>query len=435
MIAKRFLQNKINKWIDTPKILILKGPRQVGKTTLLKKTQKDIEKKGYKTLYFSVDEYLYDKRFQDHQVLCDFLETKYFPHHSKRIFLFLDEFQYIEEAGLFLKVLFDKYKDRLQIIVSGSSSLEITKNSEFLTGRKIEFLLSPLTFKEFMIYKSTIYILDSRLDYDTQFSLTMTQDIELFHTVNQRELKNAFIEYMNYGGYPEVMIYAHDHEDKVTILDDIVETYVQKDIAQFLRVEHVGKFNHLITLLNHQAGQLVNFDNFTNTVNLNRQTFEKYIDILQGTYVIDIVRPFFSNIRKELSKMPKVFIHDQGMMNHYTKQALYQSFDEINPHAVENFVYLTLKNQHQISDIHFYRTISKSEIDFIIHHHKQYIPIEVKFRNKIPKHLPVSLKNFAKKYDVKHHIIITKDQLHYNKEENMYCIPLYLLPFIDIQSM
>lgn len=335
----------------------------------------------------------------------------------------IDEFQVIDQAGMFLKNIFDKYKDKMQLIVSGSSSLEITKNSEFLTGRAINFDIARINFKEYFDFVNKTET--------KRMSLADFEKLELFYQTFGSKLKAAMGEYLIFGGYPEV-ITTRDIKDKKIILKSIIKTYIEKDIINFLKVENVSGFNNLIKILSSQIGNLINVSELSNTINLASNTLSKYFDILVGTYIFDLVTPFYKNIRSETSKMPKAYILDFGIRNYLLRSF---DFDSLNNSAaigsiMENFVYLTLLTKTPKEYIHFYRTIAGSEIDFVVEkENEKNIICEVKYKNKVK--VPLAMKNFQKNYPnlIGQNIIMTKNLL--KKEDDIYYLPVSLLPFVN----
>ena len=421
-MIKRNIESKIVHWLGREKILVIKGPRQVGKTTLLRKIYDDLQKKGETVFFFSVDQAFHSSLFSDPVFFAKYLEDQIENKTGKMSYVFLDEFQYIKKAGMFLKVLFDQFKTSIQFIVSGSSALEITHNSEFLTGRKIEFLMSSLCFYEFVGFRSSYA-------YTQRFSLNDFSSLKKFYDVYCRDLELLFLEYLNYGGYPEICI-SQRKTDKKAILRELVTTYLEKDVSGFLRVGNVGAFNRLILLLSSQVGNLVNRSELTNTLRINRATLDHYLDLLVGTYVFDFVRPFFTNIRKESIKMPKVYINDLGILFVVLNKAEVFDFVLVEGGVVENFVYNELKHR-AFDGLHFYRTVSKAEIDFVVSHQGQRLPVEVKFRSGVSKQ-PQIMRTFSDKYAKGGaNIILTKDYLH--QEGSVYFIPTCLLGVLDFK--
>lgn len=193
-------------------------------------------------------------------------------------------------------------------------------------------------------------------------------------------------------------------------------------------MENVVGFNNLIKILAGQIGQLVNNNELSNTANISINTLKKYLEILVGTYIIDLVTPYFKNIRSEISKMPKVYILDIGIRNYLLR---FYNFDNKQGEVIENFVYNILLTQYSKEYIHFYRTNGGSEIDFVIEDKNNKLTLcEVKYRNKVS--VPVIMKNFTERYEnVGQKLIITKDIL--KKEGNIYFIPAILLSFVDLK--
>lgn len=417
-MINREVLNKIKPWLGKEKILILKGARQVGKTYLLKIIKKDLELNNKKVVYLMADDFDNSSIFKSLSSLELYLE-QYFNFPNEFIYLIIDEFQVLKEAGLFLKNIFDKHKDKIQLIVSGSSSLEINKNSEYLTGRAIHFNIKQVSFREYFNYKEKI---NTKVYNQNQFS-----DLENFYQTFKPKLELCLNEYLSYGSYPEVLI-TKEAPAKEMVLKSIIKTYIEKDIINQLKVENIIGFNNLIKILVGQMGQLVNNNELSNTVNLSINTLKKYLDILVGTYIIDLVTPYYKNIRSEISKMPKVYILDNGIRNYLLRSF---SVNNLNQGGIiENFVYNTLLIQYDKEYLHFYRTNGGAEIDFVIEDKNNLLTIcEVKYRNQVS--IPVIIKNFENRYNnVNKKIIVTKDK--FKKEANVIFVPAVLLAFLEL---
>ena len=423
-LIKREIIPKITHWLKKDKILILKGARQVGKTTLLGQITEHIENadRDSAIAYLRADDKENSQFLQSTATLEEYLKrTCGFP--LKFVYLIIDEFQTISGAGLFLKNIFDKHRGKLQIIASGSSSLEITKNTEFLTGRSISFDIARISFREYFNFENK--------SIASPIPLYDFKGIKIFYETFSDKINIHFREYLSFGGYPEV-ITTLEHKDKEIILESIVKTYIEKDIAGFLKIENITGFNNLIKILSSQIGSLVNLSEISNTTGLSRNTAEKYLAVLEGTYVFNVVTPFYKNIRSELSKMPKVYALDIGIRNYFTK-SLY-SDNRLNGNVIENFTYLHLLDQYKKNNIHFYRTIGGAEIDFILEDAENKVSVgEVKCRPKTT--VPVAIKNFSERYPgiVSRKIIFTKSTLE-KKPDGTIFMPVSLLPFVDISA-
>ena len=416
-MINRKVYEDIIQWIWKDKILILKWARQVWKTTIMKKIQSQLEKEWKKTFFIFADDLSNKSLFETPDKFIYFLNFKFdIDKLDTKLYVFIDEFQYIDNAWLFLKNIFDKYKEKLQLIVSGSSSLEITKNTEFLTWRNIEFYIDRISYKEFLEYKFNKTLTFTFKDFD---------QIKQFYSVFKDELEKYFLEYISFGWYPEV-ITSNTEKEKMYILNSIYKNYIEKDIVAFLKITNITAFNNLVKILSSQIWNLLNKMELSNTLWISRITLDKYLDILKWTFIFYYLPPYFSNIRKELSKMPKVFWEDLWIINYILWRNLLLK-DELNLWAiVENFVYKQLMYKDKFSKLYFYQTISKAEIDFVLENFDKTLSIfEVKYRKKVQ--VPNVFKKFEDKYSslLLNKFIITKDILKYEKW--VYFIPACVL--------
>ena len=413
MKIKRRLKNDIIKWLDRPEIIILRGARRVGKTTLMREIYDEI---SYAKAFFTCDDIDFLNRVESPDDLIYILKREYGFNDSDRFFLFLDEFHYLPYATRFIKNLFDRYP-RLKIFVSGSSALEVIKESEPLTGRSVEFLLFPFSFDEILPT-----MLNSEIDPDPMFFKIYKNDIE-----------RIFYEYIGFGGFPEVFL-EENEEIRLRWLAEYIQRYIEKDIIHFTRIDNFQAFNNLLRLLAAQIGNVVVYSELSNTLALSYPTVTRYINLLQSTFVVDRVKPFASNPRSELTKSPKIYFIDLGIRNRIL--GINQTV-KLHPDIgtlVENFVYLTLRQIFEPDKIHFYRTLSGAEIDFIVElSYKKLLLLEVKYR-PVPK-ITRSLRNFLKKYENKFEIqpiLVTRDS--YSKNTDILQIPASMLIF-ELKSL
>ena len=422
MLIKRRLFDKILPWLDSPHILIIKGARRAGKTTLLQFLKEYLESQGQRAALFSVDQLLFEPYFKDPLLFEKYLRREGLLGKG-RLFLLLDEFQYLTDPGLFLKVLYDRLSPGLKLIVSGSSSLEISRTREFLTGRKIEFVLERFSFLEFLAAVSPQKVWE-KAPFETW------EEAQEIFALYQKELKERFLEYVNWGGYPEVILTSSAGQKEI-ILREILATYLQKDVAAFLQVENISAFNHLIRILAAQVGSLLNKSELADTLKIRFETVSRYLDILEGTFIFHLLRPYFRNVRKEVSKNPKVYARDFGII-YFALRRIFYTYEGIGGHEIENFVFRELMEQFPLEDIYFYRTRSGAEIDFLVVREKFYL-IECKFRNKI--RIPKIFLNFEERYPEKEKIrvVITKDYLE--RKEKAYFIPAFALPLIRLEGL
>mgnify|MGYP001566033936 FL=1 len=375
----RTIEKEIREYLAGDDIMVIYGSRQVGKTTLLYKIINDLLAEavaGRDIFYFSADDGQFADYFLEPSKLLEFILTN----KKKQAYVFIDEAQRISNPGVFLKNLYDyKVKD-LKIFVTGSSSLEIrSKIIEYLPGRKKIFMLYPLSFREISEFKK-------------------------LKTIEEKKL--VWQEYLIFGGYPKVF-FAQGGKAKMRELSDIYESYVKKDIAGYLNIEKPEKFNQLAKLLANQVGGLVNIDELTNTLGINRATLEKYIMILEDTFVVKKVYPYFKNPRAEIAKMSKIYFIDQGLRNIVIKrlESLAERFDQ--GQLAENFVFSQIEYAKEAdTELNFWRTKAGAEIDFVVNRAGKLFLYEVKY-NKSAAKLPAAVKSFAKKYNYEKAYLVT----------------------------
>ena len=420
--AARDLEKKIGPWLFEPQIILIKGARRAGKTTLLTLIKDELQKEGKKTAYFAIDQLIHEPFWKNSSVFYNFLRNEYDLESDTPLFVFLDEIQYLEDPGLFLKTLYDVAKGRLKILVTGSSTLELSKTREFLPGRKIEFVLERFSFLEF-------WRLQSGKDKVTTFEADELAALNDFYQAYYSRLEDAFTEYLTWGGYPEVVLIKGKHK-KETMLKNILNTYLEKDVSVLFHLQNISNFNKLIRLLASQVGELLNKKELSSTLSMHFHTLVSYLDLLSGTFVFDLVTPFFSNVRKELSKMPKVFARDLGIIQ-CVRPDFFMDYTLIDGHRVENFVYRHLLEHFDTNEIHFYRKRGGAEIDFVVTSATGYILIEVRFRKGRQLKPPRAMETFKELYgdQVHRRIVVTQDYLAY-KGKCLF-IPAPLFPFLS----
>lgn len=352
-IYNRKLIEKIIPLLKTRDIIVIHGARQVGKSSVMQ----------YLLNYHIKENYFYmDLENLEYLELCNNGPEK--VHNflierglniNKRLFLLIDEIQYLQNPSNFLKIFHDHYPD-VKIIVSGSSSFEIKKKfKESLAGRTINFELYPLDFEEFLEFKGKTYVL--KKDNMTQIN---------------NELKELFEEYNFFGGYPKIVL-EKNGENKKLMLSQIIQTYVKKDIRDLGNIRDTHSFNKLLEILASQSGNLLNVEELSNTLKINAQTIKDWLFLLEATYILKLIRPFHKNIRSELTKNPKIFFIDTGLMHllhlkSFPKTLLGHSFET-------SFFSECIKNNIPLN---FWRTTNRQEIDFITEKKNSLVAIETK---------------------------------------------------------
>lgn len=389
----------IVNWLETPEIIVITGPRQSGKTTLLFQLISYLLEKGVhpeKIAYFNLDEEDLRTLFKN---TTDFIEFLNDVTQGKARFLLIDEVQKVINCGLFLKKIYD-LKKRFKIIVSGSSSLEIRKETgEHLTGRKVSFYLTPFTVTEYIRTKGLNWFHKEVRDFN---------ELERIYRTYGESLSSLIEEYIIYGGYPRVVLEA-DKEKKKILLRELYKDYVRKDVRDFFKIEKIEGYNKLVSLLGLNVGNLLNIEEVSNNLSLPREFVEKSIFALESSFVISRLRPYFTNPRKEIVKMPKIYFNDTGLRNSLV--------DDFSPLAkrisvgylMENFVYNLLKQKNYFP--YFWRTQNKAEVDFVIKSKGELMPVEVKHSIFRKPKLSKSFHSFMERYGSTWGIVVTKDFL------------------------
>jgi len=410
-MIKRTLFEELKSHFSKKELSFIIGPRQAGKTTLMFLLKEYLEKRGARTLFLSLD-IERDKQFfvsQDTLIKKIQLEIG-----REKGYVFIDEIQRKEDAGIFLKGIYDMslpYK----FIVSGSGSVELKeKIQESLIGRKRIFRLNTLSFEEFVNFK-TNYKYEKKL-FD-------------FFEIDKKKTRDLFEEYLNFGGYPRVVL-EERLEEKLKVIAEIYQSYLEKDISYFLGIHKTEAFTNLVKLMASQIGNLVNFSELSSTLRISTKTVKDYLWYLQKTFILEKVTPFFRNLRKEITKAPVFYFYDIGLKNYALGEfGNLKSLDK--GFIFENFVFNILKEKtnYTSAKIHFWRTKDGAEVDLIINFGKEIIPLEVKYKELTKPEVPRSLRSFILNYCPAKAFVIN---LGLNKKIILNKTEIFFLPFYKL---
>jgi len=406
----RDLLDEFKKWIPRKEILAVKGPRQAGKTTLLKMLQeyltgeKKVKKDNIIFLNFEDREVLYKFSQSPKEYINSFIGGRT----KDRIYFFIDEFHYLENGGRILKLLFDIFEN-VKFIITGSSSLELTGSvAKHLVGRLFSFNLYQLSFSEFLRVKSkqlfNVYQEKNNLLKEFIFN---GRDFEAKTDIFANDFKKYYEEYSIWGGYPEVTK-AEDYETKRIVLKNIYETYITKDIIELLRINNLSKYRTLLKMLSNQIGSLINYNNLASDTQSYFKEVKRYLSILDETFIISILTPFFTNKMNELKKNPKIYFIDTGirnfLINNFNELSLRQDMGSL----IENTVFLQFKINLSDFLIKYWRTLSKAEVDFVMERGNEIIPIEVKYSALNKEKVSRSFRSFILGYEPPRAVVLTK---------------------------
>ena len=377
----RKIEKLLENWIKRDEVILIKGPRQSGKTTLLKHFQ---EKYGgaYISLEFEdlsqaliKDPLLFGKRY---------IEGK---------FLYIDEAQYVKDIGKYIKILYDNYKGRLKIFVTGSGSFEVKESlGKYLVGRAVYFELLPLSFEEFLLWKDK-NLYEVFVEYFEEFfKFLASGKLVQRDIIFEREFLRYWEEFLLYGGFPAI-VKEENEKIKIQLLKNLLQTYIEKDIFFFLNVRELEKFRNFLKSLSFLTGSLLELSSLSKELKMDYKTAVNYLNLLVQTYVVETVSSYHKNLVTELKKAKKIYFLDSGLRN-----ALLNNFSSFNNRTdrgilLENFVFSEFRKAGL--EIRFWRTASKAEVDFIVLYEGNPIPVEVKLTSEITKSFISFIKNYS----------------------------------------
>lgn len=348
MKIPRILENSIySKLLKGNHVVILYGARQVGKTTL---AQSIIDKIKVKTLSINADQIKYADIFSSR----DLNKIKGLVHGYD--LLFIDEAQRIPDIGINLKIMKDELKP-LKILVTGSSSFELSNIiSEPLTGRSWTFKLFPVAVCELCSFMTPF------------------------------DLKNKLEELLIYGSYPEVLTTVNI-QDKQKLLEEIGISYLYKDVFEITNIKYHRKVQDLLKLLSFQIGQEVSINELSNTLAISRDAVERYLDLLEKSFVIFRLTGFSKNLRREVKKSNKFYFYDLGIRN-----LLIDNFKPLKDrndtgHLWENFIIAErmkcLSYTNKRYSAYFWRLQTGAEIDYVEECGGALFGYEIKYKQSV----------------------------------------------------
>ena len=364
-MIKRKLFDELVDHLPKKEMSLIIGPRQAGKTTLMEMLKAHLDKGGERTLFLNLDIEWDRPHFKSQAALIKKVELELGQ--QQHGYVFIDEIQRKEDAGLFLKGLFD-LKLPYKFILSGSGSLELKqKIDESLVGRKRLFELSTITFEEFI---------NHRTDYRYE------ENLADFLVIEKDRAQQLLSEYMHFGGYPRIVM-AAEQSEKRQLIDEIFRSVLEKDIAYLLKLDKPEVFSALIKILAGQVGQLVNYSELASSLNVSYATVKKYLWYAQKIFLVELITPYARNVRKEISKSPVPYFWDLGFRNYSLGLFGHLEGPAEKGFVFENLVFLVLKEKIRFSaaKLNYWRTTDKAEVDFVIEAGKKLIPVEVKYKH------------------------------------------------------
>src|SRR3989339_622144 len=349
-LAFPLLQQKIQK----NKVLLLYGPRRVGKTTLLEQFIKQ-HPSSHEILFVRGD-----TRTTQEGLSAQNIEPlrSFIGNHS---ILIIDEAQLIPNIGANLKIIVD-YIPNISVIASGSAAFSLAQQvGEPLTGRKKTICLYPISVKEIIAHTNVPYYLET-LD-----------------------------QYLIYGTYPELFRLT-SYKEKKEYLDEIIDSYLFRDILALGQVKNEKIVRDLLTLLAFQIGKEVSLSELANALELHKDTVYRYLDVLERSFIIMNIRGFSRNLRKEVTKTSRYYFYDNGIRN-----ALINNFNQLHVRndvgmLWENYIVMERVKKQMYEEIrsnnYFWRTSDTKKIDWVEEREGKLFGYEIKWgskKSKVPK--------------------------------------------------
>ncbi|MFA5431332.1 MAG: ATP-binding protein [Candidatus Paceibacterota bacterium] len=372
MIIKRDILSVIDKHLAKEDALLIIGPRQAGKTTVLHQVENNLKKDN--------DCFFVNLEDPEYLQLLNKSPKNLFEIFSinlnKKTYVFVDEVQYLKDPSNFIKFFVDEYKGRIKIIASGSSAFYLdSKFKDSMVGRKILITMFPLSFKEFFFFKNNEVI----------------EDFKKISLSQKEKIRQAYFEYLVFGGYPKVVL-AETKEEKIENLKEIAYSYIKKDIYEY-RLRQDETFYKLFKILASQVGGMVNSFELANTLDVSKTVIKHYLSVMQKSFHVFVIHPFFNNVRKEITKMPKIYFIDNGLRSFFLNDFKGYLERPDSGQMLENDVFREFLNINNQEDIKFWRTSDGKEIDFIIKG-KEAFEVKAKVANLKENNFKVFLDNY-----------------------------------------
>jgi len=358
MYKHRDIVDQALRYLDTDYIMIFVGARQSGKTTILRHLYTNLLRENKVAFFINLEDIDYLTVLNESPKNLFSIIGKEF---NQKITVFIDEIQYLNNPTNFLKFFYDEYKNKIKLIVSGSSAFYIDiKFKDSLAGRKRIFHVYPLSFSELLVFKDRHNLWDK---FKKKVKLGNFSLVD-FNVIEQRELLIYFDEYLRFGGYPRVVL-ENDTEEKIEILKDLSDSFIKKDIIE-AKINYPEKFFQLLRLLSSQIGNQLNKYELANTLGLSTSAIDNYLYLMLKSYHIALISPFHANLRKELTKQKKIYYYDIGLRNLFCRNFDIVDLRMDKGQLFENFVFRGLLEFVPLENIKFWRTQNRNEVDFIV---------------------------------------------------------------------
>lgn len=415
------------------------GLRRVGKSTMLRQLIAKLlsdKVKPENIFYYFFDYFSQIKTaaFLDEVLSMYFDEIlqKSYSELTERVFVILDEIQYIEDWQAVLKKYYDLSGKKIKFVVTGSQSVLLKgKYRESLAGRIFDYYLPPLSFKEFLL------INQEKVEQPVKFDLFDLKNnysaLYRYHVYTKKKLEILSREYLTTGQFPESRQF-NSPENRHEYIVEAVIGKVLEDCIRIFKIEKTEEFKLIAYQLLNNIGSIFEVTNIGREIAITRPTLDKYIEYLKESYVIEILYKYHRSIIKSGKITRKLYtpcINLNCAINRYQESHIDEmpdAFGKIIENIVYNVLSLRYKEKTLINNISFYRQRDK-EIDFLVNHNKKVLAIEVKFARTINYQDLKTLTDYLTDKELEYGIMVTRNELDRKKVNNqtIYYIPYYLI--------
>ncbi len=387
--------------------IVLMGPRRIGKTVMLFHLIQDLIDKGNdpeKICYLSVENPIYNGLSLEELLFLYLDISKQKP--SEKLYIIFDEIQYLKNWEIHLKTLVDSYHN-IKFIVSGSAAAALKlKSIESGAGRFTDFMLPPLTFHEY-IDLNGLSDLVSLVEKERHGIVN-----KYYHTDNISELNRQFINYINFGGYPEVSLSKEIQSDPGRyIRNDIIDKVLLRDLPSLYGIKDVQELNSLFTTIAYNSGNEFTYEELSISSGVSKNTIKRYIEYLEAAFLIKTI----NKIDISAKKFKRATVFKIYLTNPSLRSALFspiKSDDDFIGNMVETAIFSQWSNNSNF--IPYYARWNKGEVDIVclsLEKQKPQWAVEIKWSNRFVKSLNKlsKLKAFCKKNTLTKTFVTTLD--------------------------
>jgi len=406
--------SRLTAYLSANRVIVIKGPRRTGKTTLVYQIIKSLLKDGIppsNILYLSFDEIATRSSLDEIVAAYEKIVRKTVSE-FKDVYFFLDEVHFLNNWSNSVKKYFDT-KSHIKFIVSGSSASLLKKGTESLAGRTIEEIILPLNFREYLLYHTN----DKKLAALIASAKGKIADAADFtpYIPYKSKIGIVFNDYLTRGGFPHLLEIKDETVLRKVMREDVVEKVIYRDLVDLFGIKKPAVLEKLFLYLVDISAGILNTSHIASSLGLSREYTEKYIEYLKSAYLVFTLPRYARSAESQLRAAAKVFVIDTGLSGAFA------------PHKDKGHLVETLVAGHLFGRKLYYWK-DNYEVDFIIADDAKIIPLEVKYKDNIDTDDLNGLLSFMDKFRVKKGVIFTKDSTREIKikGKKIVCKPVWL---------